>query len=139
VANEASITASLSIRTGNINDRHSYSFRADVAGAIGPVPGAFEVSTSGTDCDLARLTAPGLAVMKNLDGENYVLWGVRDLTDGNFRPVGKLLPGEGFPLRLAGVDLGAEATGTGTQYGDSVLHFQAVGGPAVVYVGAYEQ
>lgn len=138
MANEASISFSLTVRTGNINDRHSHTFRADVAGAIGPVPGAFEVSTSGTDCDLSRLTSPGLAVVKHIGESNYVLWGIRDVTDGNFRPVGMLLPGEGFPLRLAGPDLGAEATGTGTQYGDSVLHFQAVGGSAVVFVGAYQ-
>jgi hypothetical protein len=97
------------------------------------------VSVSGTDLDLSGLANPGLCYVKNISADYYVVLGPRDPDTGVFTPVLKLLPGEGFALRLAGELLGSEATGTGTGAGNTVLRARAYGGSAVLQVDAFEE
>lgn len=140
MANEATIQSSLAITKDNLSYRTAAaSFRADVTGTKGPSPGAITVSVSGTDVDLSQLTRPGLCYLKNLDSTNYVTVGMRDPDTGSFQPMLKLLPGEGFVLRLAGELLSNELTGTGTATGNSTLRIRAYSASCVVLVEAFEE
>jgi hypothetical protein len=73
MADEATLRISLSIRKGNLTyQSQPTAFNADVTGTNGPAPGAFNVSTDGTNVDLSELTTPGLCRLMNLDDTNYV-------------------------------------------------------------------
>lgn len=82
-------------------------FTASVAGASGPTPGTILCATGGTSISLAQLTAlGGWCEIVNLDGTNYVTWGVY-VGGAAFAPVGDILPGEkAGPFRLAQTFLG---------------------------------
>lgn len=136
---EANVTVSLFVRTGQINDRWQHTFRPTVTGAKGPVPGTITISQSGTDVDLSGLVNPGLAWLKNLSSDYTVSYGTYDPDTLTYRPVGKLLPGEAFPIRLAGELMSSESTGTGTGAGNATLRMKAYGGAANVFIGAYEE
>lgn len=147
MSNEARVTSVLTIQkrdstTGllQIDYRHGGgSFTADVDGLLGPTPGAFLVSVSGTDVDLSRLTTPGLARIQNMDVTNYVEWGPYDPDTDVFYPIGELLPGESYVLRLNRF-LNRESTGTGTLPGyNSVLRFRANTASVRVSVEAFDQ
>jgi len=115
MANEATIRTSLSIKTGDL-EYHSTptAFQADVAGIFGPAPGALAVSTVGTDIDLSEFTTPGLARFQNLDTLNYVEYGIWDPETTTFYPLGELLPGETYVLRLSKNLAFEYGTGPGT-------------------------
>jgi hypothetical protein len=116
------------------------SFAADVSGSIGPTPGSFTVSTSGTDVDLSKLTTPGLCRLVNMDASNYVVYGPYDPDTDMFYPIGEILPGEGYVLRLHRFFL-RESTGTGTMLGgyNAVLRMRAHTASVVVSVEAFEK
>ena len=142
MANEAKINVSLQIKKGNITYASQPSgFQADVDSdpVLGPTPGAFEVSTQGTDADLSRLTAPGgLCRIQNLDEDNYVTWGAYDPVSTVFQPLGELLPGESYILRLSR-SLGDEYTGTGTGSDvNGTLRFRADTDSCIVLVEAFD-
>lgn len=148
MANEGRLTSQLTIQkrdttTGllTIDYRHGGgSFTFDVSGSVGPTPGSFTVSTSGTDVDLSKLTTPGVARFVNQDPTNYVVWGPYDPDTDVFYPIGELLPGEGYALRLHRFFL-RESTGTGTLVGgyNSVLRFRANTASCVVTVEAFDK
>jgi|SRR3990172_8925374 len=140
MADEGYVLASLRINAGNLSyQSQPQGFSADVAGAKGPVPGAITVATTGTNVDLSELTTPGLCRIANLDETNFVSYGANDPDTDTFYPIGELLPGESYVLRLSR-NLSAEyGTGTGTIGPDTnTLHFRADTAAVVVLVEAFE-
>lgn len=115
MANEATVRAALSIRVGNIDYQSRPStFLADVAEGTGPTPGEISVGVNGTDVDLTAVTTPGLCFLQNRDDTNYVDYGVYDPESAKFYPLGRLLAGECFVLRLSPRIESEYGTGTGT-------------------------
>ncbi len=142
MADEAQIRSSLSIVSGKLEYRSQpTAFNADVTGSKGPVPGAIQVTTAGTDVDFSELTTPGLCRLMNLDPTNFVVYGIWDPESHTFFPLGELLPGEFAVLRLAR-DLQEEmgtAAGTGTTGADTNrLRFKAHTAACNVLVEAFE-
>lgn len=145
MANEATITGGLFIKNGNIEyQSRPTAFQADVTGTKGPTPGAIAVSTSGVDVSLAELGTPGLCRLMNLtDDDNiYITYGIWDPESTKFYPLGELLAGESYVIRLARdiqEEYGAGA-GTGTTGADTnKLRLKAIGGAAVALVEAFEK
>lgn len=130
----------MQIRKGNtIYKSPVASYAADLAGDKGPVPGAIEIGITGTDIDFSELnTLGGICELRNLDSSNFVTFGMYD-GDANFYPLGELLAGEQFVLRLSRY-LGSEwDTGTGTTAEtDNVLRIIADTAPCSVYIGAFD-
>lgn len=140
MADEATIRSSLLVRCDTLNyQSYPTSFQADVAGEKGPTPGAITVTTEGTSVDLSELTTPGLCRIMNLDATNYATYGIWDPENDTFFPLGELLPGETYVLRLSR-DLQEEfGTGTGTTGADTNrLRFKADTASVVVLVEAFE-
>jgi hypothetical protein len=147
MSGEANLHISLQINksdsAGIINYRsYDTQFAADVNGALGPTPGAFIVSVYGTDVDLTELVQPGLCRVSNQDATNYVEYGIYDPELDKFHPLGEILPGEFFILRLSR-NLGWEYAGTGTGTGTTgaktgTLRFIADTDSVVVLVEAFE-
>lgn len=142
MANEATIQSSLTITKGNLSYQSKpTSFRADVSGTKGPTPGALTVSTVGTDVSFAQLTTPALCRISNLDTTNYLTYGIWDSQTDTFYPLGEVLPGESYILRLSR-DL-AEEYGTGpgtgtTGLATNNLRLRAYNQPLVAVVEAFE-
>lgn len=142
MADEARIVSSLQIKVGKIDYRSSpTAFTADVSAQKGPSPGAITVSPSGTDVDLSQLDDPGLCRIMNIDDDNYVTFGIWDPEMSKFYPVGELLPGESFVLRLSRLLQEEVGTGTGTVGGASTntLRFYAQASNSFVVVEAFER
>jgi hypothetical protein len=144
MADEATIRTSLQINKPPYLDYQSRptDFKADVTGTKGPTPGAITVSILGTDVDLSQLTTPGLCRIQNQDDVNFVEYGIRENTTGKFYPLGELLPGETYVLRLSrwlGLEETSPGTGTGTAIGaDNKLHFRADTAACNVLIEAFE-
>ncbi len=160
MANEARIQAGLQIR-GPLSQQYQSApaiFTADVHLAGGPTPGEFLASKSGTDVNLSALTQPGWCWLFNLGVDasgndlagtagdefnwtNYVEYGLKDHTTGNFYPLGELLPGEATVVRLSrfiGLEIG---TGAGTTPGADAVKMQvkSIGTASKVIVNAFER
>ncbi len=102
MTDEAQIRTSLQINKNSIEYRSlPAAFSADVSGTKGPTPGAVTFSTAGEDVDLTGLTVPGLCRLQNQDSTNYVSYGIWDPEGNTFYPLGELLPGESYILRLS--------------------------------------
>ncbi len=143
MANEITVRSGLVIRSGNLRyNSPQQAFRADMSGTPkGPTPGALTVTTVGVDVDLSGLTVPGLVEITNLDETNYVEWGVYDPETLAFFPVGEILPGENYVLRLSrNFQEQYYGTGTGTSAGGETnrLHLKAHTASCVVQVLAFE-
>jgi hypothetical protein len=79
----------------------------------------------------------------NTSATGYVEYGPYDADTHTFYPLGELLPGETYPLRLSrflGREVGGTGTGTGTGTGGSEvkLMLRAVVNPAVCLVEAFD-
>jgi hypothetical protein len=119
MANEAYVRSSLRIQVGELDyQSRPVAFRADVSAAEGPTPGLVYATLDGVDIVLSGLTTPGLCWMQNLDEDNYVTYGIWDPDISKYYPLGELLPGECYALRLSR-SFGQEFTGTGTSVLDS--------------------
>lgn len=145
MANEAQIRVSLRIRKTSgslvlIDYPGNANFLGDVPSTKGPAPGAFTVTTAGTDVDFSQLTQPGLAMLRNLDTTNYVEYGIRDPATRVFYPIGEILPGEGWPIRFTRnlLEDYFPSTGTGTTGQINKVHFKAHRAPVVVSVECFE-
>lgn len=115
MANEATVHSSLLIKKTNVDYQgRPSSFTALVTGAKGPTPGAVSVSTAGTDIDFSELTQPALCRFQNLDATNFVEWGIWDPENTKFFPLGEILPGESYVIRLSRNIQEEFDTGTGT-------------------------
>lgn len=122
---DATIRASLTIDKGNISYQSKPTqFTASIATGKGPAPGAFAVSTAGTDVDLSELTQPGLYRIQNLDATNFVTLGIWDGV--SFFPIHEILAGETYVGRFSR-NLGEEegSTGTGTIDSGNTLRIKA--------------
>lgn len=140
MANEVQIRSSLQVNKDAIEyQSRPTAFAADMAGTKGPTPGALTVSTGGTDVDLTGLTTPGFCRMQNQDTTNFVTYGIWDPEGNKFFPLGEMLAGEVFVLRLAR-DIEAEyGTGTGTTGANTNrLRLKANTAACVVLVEAFE-
>lgn len=139
MSSEARINYSLSITKGSLKHRSSKGFNADVSGQKGPVPGAITVALTGTDVDLSQLTVPGIVELTNLDDTNFFEFGIYDPDTGAFYPLGEVLAGESYPLRLSR-NLQEQYAGTGTAGGGETarLRLMANGAALNAYVGAFE-
>ena len=147
MSGEAKIQLSLQITkdddAGIVNYRsYPTTFDADVDGALGPTPGAIVVSIYGTDVEFSQLTVPGLCRLSNEDATNYVTYGICDPETDKFYPLGELLPGEFYVLRLSR-ELGWEYAGSGTGTGTTgaltnKLCFVANTAACTVLVEAFE-
>ena len=114
MANEVTIVSSLRIVTGNlIYQSQPTAFSAAMTGSKGPTPGAISVPIGGVAVTFGELITPGFCRLMNLDATNYVEYGIRDPGINVFYPLGEILPGESFILRLSR-NLLEEYTGTGT-------------------------
>lgn len=143
MANEAIITTVLRIDKGNLHYQSqpgSFTANIDAAKPKGPVPGAIAVATAGTDISLSQLDTPGLVHLRNLDDTNFVEWGIRIPATSKFVPIGELLPGESFVLRLSRNLLEEYTnTGTGTSAQILFLHFKADTASVNVLIEAFEK
>lgn len=140
MSNEASIKSSLSIVAGNVQySSKPTAFNADVTGRKGPCPGAFAVTTAGVDCDFSELTTPGLCRIVNLDPTNFVTFGIWDPEGARFYPLGEVLAGETYVLRLSRDIQEEYGTGTGTLGANTNrLRFKADTASVSVSVEAFE-
>jgi hypothetical protein len=147
MSGEAQLQVSLQINKNDADGVVQYrsyptQFTADVDGAMGPTPGAFLASIYGTDVDLSELTTPGLCRISNQDPANYVTFGTCDPETDKFYPLGEILPGEFYLLRLSrwlGQEYAGSGTGTGTSGAKTnTLRFVAHTAACVVLVEAFE-
>lgn len=144
MSNEANIQSRLSVRklsgSSVLLDYTSgqASFVADVNGTKGPTPGAVTISTAGTNIDLTALTTPGFCRISNQDATNYFEWGIKDASSGIFYPMGEVLPGESYVIRLSR-NVGEEYySTTGTDAGNSV-HCKANTASVVALIECFER
>lgn len=140
MANEAQITAALTIVKGNVQYASRPSaFVASVSGAKGPTPGSFSASIAGTDVDLSNLTSPGLCRIANQDDTYSVDVGIYDPETARFYPLIRLLPGEFYVIRLSPNVQEEYGTGTGTLGADTNrMRVKAITAAAQVSVEAFE-
>ncbi len=130
MANEIQLRHSLVIANGPYQYiSAATAFNADQLVAGGPTPGTIAVSLAGIDVDLTQLTTPGMCRITNLDtpgtgNTNYITYGMHIQASGIYIPLGEILPGEFYQMRLYRF-LGA-FSGTGTGSGGK-LHLRAVG------------
>lgn len=143
MAQEARIVSSLYIRkaAGNITyQSQPTSFVADVDGSKGPTPGALTVPTGGKIILFNELTTPGLCRLINYDQTNYVTYGIYDPDYDRFYPLGELLPGESYVLRLSRIFRQEyDGTGTGTSPPSCYFFMKANTAQCNVSVEAFEK
>lgn len=146
MSDEATIRVGLSIRLGSTHyDPKPTVFRSDVSDPVrGPSPGFVLVPQGGVDIEFTDLTSPSLCRIANLEDAgngNYVTYGIHDPQTGKFYPLGEVLPGEFYPLRLSRFLEGEYGTGTGSgTSGPSTnkLRLKAALGPAGVTLDAFD-
>jgi hypothetical protein len=141
VSSEATVRVSLSIRVGNQQyQSNPTTFQADVSRAAPASPGRVTVGVNGTSIDLSKVATAGFCWIQNLDETNFVEYGIRDPSNGRFYPLGELLPGEFYLLRLSRNILEDYTnTGTGTTGDVNQFWFKADTAPCEVDVQAFEK
>lgn len=132
MANEATITSSLQIKSPGTGGRNALdyqsrpsTFRANVTTPRGPTPGLVQALITGTDVSFAALTTPGLMRIANLDPTNFVRWGIYEPSINRFIPVGRLKPLESYVFRLDGTFGNEYGAGTGTTGSGAVFRLKA--------------
>lgn len=124
MSNEARVSSSLTIRTGNLTyQSQPTSFTTNVAGVGGPTPGMITADTDGTNVDFSALVNLGLCRIQNLDETNFVTVGLYD--GSNFLALMDFMPGESFIFRLSQY-LGTEFAGTGTGTTATPIHLRII-------------
>jgi len=146
MANEATIRVSLQIRkvSGSLvlldYQSRPTSFQATVTGTKGPTPGALTIPAGGEAVSFGELSTPGLCILKNLSATVTVEYGIRDPGIDVFYPLGEILPGEIYLLRLSRNLLEEyQGTGTGTTSPGNQFFMKGMGGDVNVSVEAFEQ
>lgn len=143
MADEATIRCSLHVVKGSlVYQSNPTGFRADVNGAKGPTPGAIAVPLTGVAVSFSELTTPGLCRLMNLEaaGGNYFEFGIRDPGLNVFYPLGEVLPGESYVLRLTRNLLEEySGTGTGTTTPGNQFWLKANGAALTALVEAFEK
>lgn len=141
MAREVNLRISLTIKKGLLDERITYSFIGDMAGEKGPSPGVLTIGVGVTIINLSQLATPGPITIINLDTTNFVEWGLYSAADGEFNPVGEILPGEPAGFRLSRYLGTALIPGTGTTpiADTKVFAMKAVGAPCDVIIKAFEK
>lgn len=141
MADEIQVNYNFSVNKGGLQYRlFPTAYLDDMAGQLGPTPGALVASEAGTDIDLSELTVPGWVVIRNLEDEDSSVileWGIHD--GSVFHPVGELLGGHHAVFKLSR-NFAEEHTipGTGTTGDVNQLRLKAYGGTCRAFVGAFE-
>lgn len=156
MSSEVRINCGMSIRkmssdrqTALVGHNSSVSgFVADMTGAKGPVPGAIEVATTGTQVDFSQLTRPTFCQITHLgrvDGVDptnvdYVQYGIWNPANNNFYPLGEIWAGESYILRLSrNIQEIYAGPGSGTEVGETARMMLLANGAAQnVKVEAFE-
>jgi hypothetical protein len=142
MANEIQVRSSLQVRaTANdlVYASQPTAFQATQHGAGGPVPGMLVVGTGGVDVPFTGLSWPSMMRIMNLDLTNFVTYGINDKSISRFLPLGELLPGETYALRLSRFLRSIyPETGTGSLAPNSVFHIRASQAPCNVLVEAFQ-
>jgi hypothetical protein len=126
--NNTQVQLGFTIRNGNGPNYQSNptSFVYTMQGTMGPTPGTITVPIAGIDINLSQIVIPGgLCWITNYDNVNAVEYGIRDTVTDKFYPLGQILPGEPYLIRLSPA-IGQEepGTGSGTLSGSTALHFR---------------
>lgn len=97
MADEITVSASLSVKNGNLDWKHSPGTKTyDQAAVGGPTPGMVNIGTSEESVAFSELGTEGWLIMQNLDATNYVQWGFSTTVYG-----GRMEAGEtAGPFRL---------------------------------------
>lgn len=96
MANEITVSATLRVVNGNLNETISTgSLQFTQAAVGGPVPGYQTIGTSEETASFSELGTLGWLYMKNLDATNYIRWGFATGVYG-----GRLEPNEVALFRL---------------------------------------
>lgn len=142
MASEIQVRMSLLIRKGNLQfQSQPTQFIANMDGdPKGPSPGAITVPITNKLVYFEHLTTPGVCVLRNVDATNYVEYGVFDPQTNVFYPLGEILPGESYILRLSR-NFGEQysGSGTGTTTPENYFCLKANGGSCIVQVEAFEK
>lgn len=152
MSSEATVTSTLQIRktSGTITTLEYQSrpatFLADVDGTKGPVPGALTVRTTGTVVDFSQLTIPGLCRIFNMDTASYFEYGIYDPQTHVFYPLGEVMPGESYVIRLSrnlleeySPGFSGLGTGTGTTAATNQFMLKAFSANCNAVVEAFEK
>lgn len=141
MSNEATVRVSLAIRTGSQQyQSNPTTFQADVSKAAPASPGRLTVGVHGSSVDLSKVATPGLCWVQNLDPTNFVEYGIRDPSGGKFYPLGEIMPGEFYVLRLSrNVLEDYTNTGTGTTGAVNTFWLKADTAPCEVDVQVFEK
>ncbi len=123
MSQEVTIRTSLQVNNGNLQyQSRPTGFVGDQTGVKGPCPGAMSVSVVGTDVDFSQLVTPAYCRIMNLDPTSYIEYGIMDHATHTFYPLGEVLPGESYVLRLSrnlhldyGTGPGTSAAGSTTK------------------------
>ena len=76
MANEITVSASLRVTNGNLNESISTgTLQFTQAASGGPTPGYVTIGTSEESFTFPELTTEGWCYLKNIDSTNYVQWG----------------------------------------------------------------
>jgi len=141
MTNEAKINSSFVIvQPGGLGTYRSNvpSFSANVVGSEGPSPGGVLITTAGISVSFTPLTTPALCELINYDPTNYFEWGVWDSVHSEFIPIGEVLPGEGYIVRLSRRLGYVEGLGTGTTGSGVTLRLKAHTASINGYCGAFQ-
>jgi len=97
MADEITVSASLQVKNGNLDWRHSPGTKTYTQTAVGgPTPGMVNIGTSEESVAFSELGTEGWFIMQNLDTTNYVQWGFSTTVYG-----GRMEAGEtAGPFRL---------------------------------------
>jgi len=100
MANEITSTFSVTATKGNVSVTRSLTKKIDMAGTVyaGQVV-SVPTTAAGTAVSIGTVGTAGVSTFRNLDGTNYIEIGIQ--VGGTFYPLVQLLPGEGYPFRLA--------------------------------------
>lgn len=137
MSNEATIRGYLSIRktsgvllTMDYRSPGPSGFNDTVDGSKGPTPGALTIPAGGKVVSLDELVTPGWCVIKNLDPDTPVEYGILSATSGEYLPFGEVPPGITSPPFKFSRNFreGFTNTGTGTSGEVNKLFMKPIGG-----------
>jgi hypothetical protein len=127
MANEATVNSSLSVVRGNLHYQSQPSaFRADVATTRGAAPGGVTINTTGVDIDFGSLVGPSLCRIMHVGTTGIVEYGKK--AGGTFYPLGEMLAGETYVLRLS----------RNLEASSQTFHFKASAATIEVLIEAFE-
>lgn len=104
-------------------------FNDTVVGTKGPSPGALTIPAGGKVVSLGELNTPGWCVIKNMDGDTAVEYGIK-VPSGVYYPFGEVPPGMASPPFKFSRNFreGFTNTGTGTSAAVNQLFMKPIGG-----------